>query len=495
MKPILCPVLILAACVFPTRATEAQVLEGTSKGDLESNLSVLNLFETRPEPVQRFYAAAYGVLAADPGATFADLAADPGVQRLCSELGLTHLGGPMLGAVTEEGVRVWLRTLRPAAVEVRVTDHGQERAFGPVHSSAATDLTAVVSVTGLEPATRYPYRVLVDGAPIALPADAAIVTAPVPAETGKVRIAFGSCFHRWGIGNAAQAELIRARDPVAMLLLGDIAAQDRNNHLGLHRADYLMRDLQAPWQALVAALPVFAAWDDHDYFDNDLAGIPEGFTEEDRQGVRQVFQQAWNNPACGFGDARGGIFLRTRLGPCDVILLDTRYFRENVEGSFLGEEQMQWLEAQLLDCTGPFIILSSGTMWSDYVTNGKDSWGRWDPEGRERLFSFIEKNRIGGVLLISGDRHGARGFRIPRPSGFSFYEFEPASLGGRKGPTVTDPEWTTQLFGFAETYAFGEFTIDATLDDPEVTFRLIRDDAAELYTLTLKRSQLTPPAN
>jgi len=77
------------------------------------------------------------------------------------------------------------------------------------------------------------------------------------------------------------------------------------------------------------------------------------------------------------------------------------------------------------------------------------------------------------VLLISGDRHGARGFRIPRPSGFSFYEFEAASLGGRKGPAVTDPEWTTQLYGFAEKYAFGEFTIDAGLPDPEVTFRLI----------------------
>ncbi len=495
MKAILGAILFLLAWVFPPWGAEAQVLEGTSKGDLESNLSILNLFETRPEPVQRFYAATYGILAADPRATFADLAADPGVQRLCGELGLSHLGGPMLGAVTADAVRVWLRTLKPAAVEVRVATPDGERVFGPVHSSPDSDLTAVVAVTGLEPATRYPYRVLVDGQPIALPEHAAIVTAPAPAETGTMRIAFGSCFHRWGLGNAAQAELIRSRNPVALLLLGDIAAQDRNNHLGLHRADYLMRDLQPPWQELAATIPLFAIWDDHDYFDDDLAGIPEGFTAEDRQNVRQVFQQAWNNPAYGFDDTRGGVFLRTRLGPCDVIMLDTRYFRENVEGSFLGEEQMQWVEAQLLDCQGPFIILSSGTMWSDYVSNGKDSWGRWDPEGRERLFSFIEANRIGGVLLIAGDRHGARGFRIPRPSGFSFYEFEPASLGGRKGPPVTDPEWTTQLFGFAQTYAFGEFTFDTTLDDPEVTFRLIRDDATELYTLTLKRSELTPPAN
>jgi alkaline phosphatase D len=149
---------------------------------------------------------------------------------------------------------------------------------------------------------------------------------------------------------------------------------------------------------------------------------------------------------------------------------------------------------QLLDCRGPFIILSCGTMWSDYVSNGKDSWGVYDPEGRERILGFIEKHRIPGVLLTSGDRHGARVFRIPRPSGYSFYEFEPASLGGRgDGPAATNPKWDTQLFGMAGKYAFGEFTFDAALSDPQVVFRLVHDAGDVLYELKLKRSQLTPP--
>ena len=154
---------------------------------------------------------------------------------------------------------------------------------------------------------------------------------------------------------------------------------------------------------------------------------------------------------------------------------------------------MNWLERQLLESKGQFIILSCGTMWSDYVTNGKDSWGVWDPEGRERIFRLIEKHRIPGVLLISGDRHGARVFTIPRESGFQFYEFEPASLGGRYGPPATDPAWDTQLVGIDNTYAFGEFTFDTERSDPELTFRLIRDDGHLIFSLDLKRSQLTPP--
>lgn len=175
-------------------------------------------------------------------------------------------------------------------------------------------------------------------------------------------------------------------------------------------------------------------------------------------------------------------------------MVDERYFREGVVGSLLGEGQMKWLEAQLLDCRSPFIILSSGTMWNDSISNGKDSWGRWDPEGRERLFAFIEANRIAGVLLVSGDRHGARGFRIPRLSGFNFYEFEPGSLGGRSGPPIFAKDRANQLFGNAGRYAFGEFTMDATLADPAVEFRLIGDDGTMIHEMRLTRSQLTPPA-
>ena len=496
MKTLRCAVLFLAMLIImPIQSAEAQPRLGPRDGDLESNLIILNFFEEHPEPIQQFYATAYNILAADQHATFMDVSGDPEVQRICREHGITHLGGPMLGSVTSTGVRVWVRTLGPADVEVLVRINGEERAFGPVRSAPESDLTAIVPVTGLEPSTRYPYRVLADGEPIAMPGDAAIVTAPPETQPGNVRIAFGSCFHRWGLANEAQADRILSREPAAMLLLGDIAVQDRNDLLNMHRADYLLRELHPGWQRLVASIPVYATWDDHDYFDNDLGGIPQGFTHEDRVGVRRVFAQAWNNPSYGLSDEGGGVFLRTRIGPADIIMVDNRYFRENEPGSFLGDEQMQWLEEQLLDCQGPFIILSCGTMWSDYVSNGKDSWGRWDPEGRERILNLIEEHQIGGVLLISGDRHGARGFRIPRPSGFSFYEFEVASLGGRRGPPVTDPEWTTQLYGIAEKYAFGEFDIDATLPDPEVTFRLIQDDGEELYTLTLKRSELTPPGN
>ena len=483
-----------AALAGATMARKAFALDGYSPGNQLSKingLELLNLWGEQPESVQNLYALIDTVLSADKEATYADVSRSKEVQQFCKDHNVLHLGGPMLGCLTETSARVWVRTVRPAKVEVRVTIDGSETGYGPVLSSEESDLVSIVSVDGLKPGTSYPYKVLVDGSPIPMPQHAAITAIP---NTKRLRLAFGTCPHRWGLGNQRQADLIRSRKPSAMLIYGDIAAQDKNNHLGRHRSDYQVRDFYPAWQSLSSTIPVYATWDDHDYFDNDKCGIPPGYTNADRLGVRRTFSQAWNNPSYGFNDERGGVFLRTRFGPADVIMLDNRYFRTREERGFLGNDQTEWLKKQLLDCKGPFIIISCGTMWTDHISDGKDSWGKYDPEGREQLFRFIEDNRIPGVLLLSGDRHGACGFRIPRPSGHTFYEFEAASLGGRGGPAGKAEGHPDALYAVSGKYAFGEFTFDATLDDPEVTFRLIHEEGETFYEQTLKRSELTPPA-
>ena len=176
-------------------------------------------------------------------------------------------------------------------------------------------------------------------------------------------------------------------------------------------------------------------------------------------------------------------------------MLDTRSCRtwekRNQRGAYLGEAQMQWLFKTLKASTAKFIILTSGTMWSDFMSNAKDSWGSWDIPAREELYDFIEDNQIGGVLLLSGDRHGARGFRIERPSGFSLYEFEAATLGGVPGPDAFAPDSSAQLFGYrGGLKAFGEFTFDMTTSDPQVTFRLIDENESELEKHIFNRSEL-----
>jgi alkaline phosphatase D len=447
------------------------------------------------EAAQGRYAAAYELLVEDPSAGFAVLSRDAELLRRYEDADELLLGGPMLGAVHPHGAHLWVRTLKPAAVTVQVHSDEAQQTFGPVHTSFASDLAAVVRIDGLEPNTRYDYRVLVDGRLAPQPTNAQLVTAPPDGANGTRRLAFGGDFHRRGMAHRPLIEQILERDPLAMLLVGDLVVSDRFTHLGLHRADYLLRDTLPPWRQLVAQVPVYATWDDHDYLDNDLGGRERGVSRQQQIGIWEVFRRSWNNPAYGFADDRRGVFLHTRIGPVDVIMVDNKFFRDRGYGdgpsTLLGTDQMQWLEEQLLTCKAPFIILSCGTMWTDHVSSGKDSWGRFAPADRERIFTLIEEERIGPVLLISGDRHGACGYRIPLSPDFALYEFNAGCLGGIRGPAAGAPEADGDLlYRYGDGYAFGEFEFDTTPTDPTVTFRLIDDEGRIVHRLRMTRSRL-----
>ncbi len=459
-------------------------------GSTDIDMDLLNSYQRQPDSVIGFYAEVRKMFQSDRAARFAD---NIYLVGSAERHNIKHLGGPMLGNVAHDRASVWVRTIKPSPVEVKAKGLSGQTVIASSKSSVHTDLTAVVELTGLKPATKYDYQIFIDGECLPLKQQTKFTTFPLPEKKGNFQLAFGGDFHKSGIHNIHLMKQIRQRGNRAMILTGDSAVDDRNNNTALHRSDYLLRDLSPAWQGLAAAMPVYATWDDHDYFDNDLSGVPEGFTAEDVLAVREVWTQNWNNP--GYGDGKQGIYFRTRIGPADVIMLDTRSLRKtpNTKNAFLGDRQMAWLKQQLLQCQGPFVIISSPTMWSDYVTNAKDSWGIWDAEGREELFSFIEKNQVPGVLLISGDRHGTRAFKIPRPSGHTFYEFEVGTLGGMPGPdAIAEKAGDLQLFGRANIKAFGEFEFDTTKTDPRVTFRLVDERGSILEEISLLQSQLTP---
>ncbi len=483
--------LCLLAGIFSPVMAQHFGESGHAMNKNTGNIAMLNFWSQKSDAINAAYASALEVLSADPVADFDDLSKNAEFRRRAAEAKMLLLGGPMLGNVTANSISVWVRTLKPSQVTVEVTGQNYHRKWGPVRTSPDTDLSGVVTVEGLKPSTSYNYRLLIDGKVVPVETDTRFRTSLSGSDVPS-RIAFGTCPHRWGLGNQKLFDQIKSRNPEALLLYGDIAVQDRNNHLGLHRADFLLRDFHPAWKSFVANVPVYASWDDHDYFDNDKSGVPQGYTDADRKGVREVFRYAWANPSYGFEDRKEGIFTRTRIGAFDIIMTDNRFFRDKEKKQFLGKAQIDWLKKELLACEAPFIIISCGTMWSDYVSGGKDSWGEFDPEGREELFRWIEDNNIKGVLLISGDRHGARGFRIPRESGFSFYEFEPASLGARVGPPAVKDSWDTQLFGIDGEFAFGEFSYIPSDTDPSVIFRLVKEDGSIIHELKLLRSRLTP---
>ncbi len=452
------------------------------------NMKILTYWNDVKASDTLIYHAALNIFSSKREASYKHLLLDNNYNSLIKKYNKVILGSPIIGNVSPQNISIWLRTAKPSKVQIVYYNSTKSYSSESVHSSLTGDLSAIIKLKNLKPETKYTYKIIIN--------DTITITNKnyhfTTVSKDNIRIAFGSCPHRWGLGNKQLFKTIKERKPTAMLLLGDISVQDRFNNIGMHRADYLLRDFQTAWGSFASNTPIYASWDDHDYFGNDKAGIPKGYTQKDKDDVSEIFRNSWNNPYYGLGEKNRGIFFKTEIGSCDLIMTDNRYFRSGKKGSFLGEKQMNWLKEQIISCKNPFIIISCGSMWSDFVSNGKDSWGKKDPKGREEIFKLIEDKNISGIVFISGDRHGARGFTIQRDNGFKFYEFEAASLGGRRGPPVENPNWTSRLYGIDETFAFGELTFNKNAKDKEVTYKLIKEDGTILYDLTIPLSDLTP---
>ncbi|WP_425637994.1 alkaline phosphatase D family protein [Algoriphagus yeomjeoni] len=484
-------VTLFSAATFAQRTDSIPVrhdvtLPQAHKGTLEIDSLLLDSYVRLPENSRKFYLEARSV--------FEENEVDFTDERILSTAvknGIPLISGPMLGDLKENSVTIWFRPASKDLIEIEIADlAGTETKLYFFNPSVAGQVERIV-LGNLSSATKYSYFMKIQGAEVA---NGTFQTASKIEETSEIRLAFASDFHKIGLHNPNLMNAILAREPMAMLLLGDLAVDDRDINLSMHRSDYLLRDVSQAWKKLAANVPLYATWDDHDYLNNDLSGLPKGVTKEDREALRELWSENWNNPE----NTAPGIYFNSRIGDIEVIMLDTRSFRENERRgaytAYLGEKQLSWLKDVLTSSTATFKVISSGTMWSDYISDGKDSWGTWDTLAREEIYKLIERENIPGVLLLSGDRHGARGFTIPRKSGFEFYEFGPASLGGVPGPEAIAKDSSKQLFGYLGQglKAFGEFTFTMEEEDAAVTFRLIDEYGNVMEEHKISYNQLIP---
>lgn len=452
-------------------------LSDAHKGTLEIDLRIMNQFGEQPQEVQDFYAACrVAMTGKNPESDVADV---------CRKFNRSVIGGPMLGDIRSTSVSVWIHLPHPGLVKVTVTPK-----TGGVAKTFASDpgqRILTVRCEGLSPDIAYSY--VVHDSNNKLLGKGSFSTLPTELSDKPFRITFGADFHKIGMYRPELMKLVQERGSRAMLLIGDSAVDGRKDDFGMINVDYLLRNLSPPLQELTANVPVSATWDDHDYWGNDTSGNRTNSKKPiDVDGLRQAWKTQWNNP--DRDEQRDGIYFETKLGPVHYIALDTRSCRLNDQrgkrGCFLGGEQMDWLKQQLTESTASFILISGGTMWTDHISAGKDSWGTWDKEGREEIFRVIDQKKDSQAILLSGDRHGARGFMIPRPGSKNIYEFEVGTLGGVPGPGAFANDPTNQLFGLpSRSWAFGELTFSELNRKPHAEFRLINEQGDVIETVKL----------
>jgi alkaline phosphatase D len=260
-------------------------------------------------------------------------------------------------------------------------------------------------------------------------------------------------------------------DPDVFIWGGDNVYADTDD-MDKMRSDY-QKVLDHPEYArLNARSVVIGTWDDHDYGKND-AGKEWDKKDEAQQILFDFLGISYDDPLRDQKGVYQSHRFANQSGSIKVILLDTRYFRdelkksdkegwryeawdEEYKGTILGETQWKWLEEELQDDRADFtLIVSSIQFLAD--EHGWEKWGNLPNEVR-RMYDVIKNAKAKNIIILSGDRHLA--------------EFSKAEIDGLDYPLI---DFTSS--GMTKTYP----------DDPDDPNRYrIRDQVRQLNYGVLK---------
>lgn len=417
------------------------------------------------------------------------------------------------GDVTATGAILWARAPGPGQVRIEYGPAGTtgEARRLTLEASAATDFTVRAPLSGLQPRTRYTYRVAAAGATN----DGEFATAPGPEDRVPVRLLWGG-----DLGSARNCRrvadgypIFRAmarRNPDFFLFVGDTVYADHscsgpefvpgNEAVALtldgFRAKHRYNRDDEAYAEFLRRVPVSAIWDDHEVR-NDFAGpgdplMPDG---------RRAFLEYW--PIQPPPEEPGRLYRRLRWGALlEVFILDTRQYRSpNTERdgpgkTMLGAAQRRWLLDGLAASTATWKVVVSSVSFS--VPTGRaarDSWSNatvWGlpEEGgtgfaveRDAIVRALRDRRVRNLVVLAADVHHAELIRHHPTHDFSFHEFIAGPLAaspGRVRPldAALNPR---SLFARHGVRNFGEVAIEPA----HLTASIVDESGTALFTHTI----------
>ena len=391
-------------------------------------------------------------------------------------LSITH--GVATGDVSATEAVVWARASAPAEMLVELDTDARfphPRTFR-APAVADTDFTAQVSLSGLEPGTAYHYRVrFSDGSTESDPATGSFRTAPPSSAAAPVRFVFmgdlgghGYCREeREGYAVFAKME---ALEPDFLVANGDMIYADSDcpperagggrNVPGdfpkidapevdwtdadevreVYLAHWRYNRADAHFQHLLARVPMYVQWDDHEVINDFGAPWPaltaanerKGYPNLVREGLRALFDF---HPLKRDPSEPNRIYRSFRWGrDVELFLIDARSYRSLNdlsdrpvnEKTLLGREQLHWLEAGLSRSEATWKIVSTDVPLSIPTGASAELFGRdafadgtesnyssrtgFESELRE-LLDHLDRENVRNVVFVATDVHFATSLR------------------------------------------------------------------------------------
>ncbi len=228
--------------------------------------------------------------------------------------------------------------------------------------------------------------------------------------SAQTTIAFGSC-NKHDQPQPLWKDIV-ALSPDLWIWLGDNIYADTGDTTVINKM-YAQQKAKPMYAKLCEQSAVLGVWDDHDYGSNN-----SGKEFEYKDATKAAMLDFLDVPEYAPVRRRSGAYQAYTFGESPtkvkVILLDVRYFRDNIErknrvyqpnetGTILGSEQWTWFEEELKEPGIDLFIIGSGIQMIP-EDHKYEKWANF-PNERRRLLNTLTSADLPGVVLLSGDRH------------------------------------------------------------------------------------------
>lgn len=351
--------------------------------------------------------------------------------------------GPMLGPVAMREAKIWLQTEKPAKVKIGWKESaGSMWHYREQNTEDAAFNIATFTLAMLEPGKSYEYEILINGIKQKFDYPLQFNTQPLwhwRTDPPDFRFVAGSCFYindeaydRPGKPYGGEYEILKHihnEKADFMVWLGDntyLREADFDSRSGIWYRQSHTRALPE-LQPVLASMPHYAIWDDHDYGPND-----SDWTYPLKNHTLEAFRAFWPNDAYGAGHTEG-ITSGFVWGDCQFFMLDNRWYRtvDTENGTVLGEQQKYWLLESLRSSLATYKFVSIG---GQFLSDAKvfENYANFEAE-RQEIINYIDENNIKGVIFLTGDRHHSELTRMKTAKGNVIYDITSSALTSGTG--------------------------------------------------------------
>jgi alkaline phosphatase D len=415
--------------------------------------------------------------------------------------------GPMVGYSDMREVLLWAQTKSSAKVKFGYWEKGspsKKNFTEEITTQKNQAFVAKLVADVVEPGKKYEYEQYINGQKVARNYPLEFQTQVLWAfrtEPPNFKFAAGSCLYvndapydRPGKPYGSNYEIltkIYEQRPDFMLWLGDNAYMrepDWGTQTGIFYRYTHSRSLPE-LQPLLGSSHHYAIWDDHDFGPNDS---DKSFANKDL--TLETFKLFWGNPNYGVGNPnQKGITGTFTWGDVQFFLLDDRYFRtsnKNIASkrSILGEDQIEWLINALASSPASFKIIAVG---GQFISSSKEKENFANfPEEKQYIIDAIQKNKIPGVLFMTGDRHFTELSKLETPNMPPIYDITVSPLTSG----TFNPEKETNTTRVPNTlvveHNFALIEVTGKRKERVMTIKIINKDGKELWKQDIKETDL-----